>query len=1182
MKDASGKPLLTVNNPKAAQSQLLRDRVHPGFDFTKPQKLTRSVLTNSRIPVQVSEALRKELGAAYDDQLDHQIALQLSGSNQRTNLALVPGRTTRGEVFKLDQLGNQLARRVIKGEMSLLAAQRQLAKAKGRTLTEDLPGQAPLTPSKPLPAMPERKPAPAPGFSLPKLGKNRLSDPETAAPEAGDAFRKTGGAIRDFGAGIVADPATTKDDPRSGSAREMTPYALGAAAGMLGPFDDIAKAPGAVKRIVSKVPAAADKAFDAAKYVAESVAKRERARGVGPKLVERAGSFLKNAKTKLVDFAAPIEDVLADTLKKTKVVLKPSEHITNQIDRVLRAPTIAGQFVRDGGLEKVIKDAPDLDALDQYLIARHARTVTANGVKTGRDIEKDARLIEALAPEYEAIAKTVTEYSRKLLDYSVDSGLISKQLAAKLREAYPDYVPLNRIFEEGELVDHGFGGGKAVASLSRQTVVQKLSGSEREIASPLESLIAKTNDAFRQGEKNKAARILASYKDLPGNPFQITPLRTAENVTKRIDLYSEAKELRPLQDRIDRFIKSRSHDLRRLESEINRLNKQGLHASLKGAAPEFPATPVSAIRITRKPATADAVRFGANDQLLERLPGNPPSASAKDASFAVPSATDVKKFVNALFTDPNADLDLIKKKIATRENKLGPLLDTLSTLRKNFDEVRSYRSELLDEARLLSDAKSRGKSTFSAFNDGIKEIYETTPEVADAAKALNVQQLNILGKILALPVRVAKLGITGINIPFVASNIAKDQVTGFINSNKALQTSIANPLNFVRALFSAVKHDDLYQELVREGAGGTSFDIARDQIPATIDRIRASRSVAGRALYTVKHPSQLLRAAEDIIGRSEELTRLQQYRGTREALIKQGMSPAEAKIAAAKAARENTVNFARRGEWGTVLNSAFLYLNAGIQGTRTLVRSAATRPLQTGAKIATTVFLPVSVATAWNMSDPNRRKAYEDIAEFEKENNIIIVPPDPVQDDRGRWNVIKIPLAQGVNSLATVPRRALEQAFGLDDVRAREIAQSLVATVSPIAPTKGAALSSLTPQAIKPTLEQASNMNFFTGRPIVPHGMTKKPAEEQVFEETSGAARRIGKRFNMSPLKVESFIRETFGGVGSQALNALDRALAAGRLIPKDQIGGESTFEATVRRFRKATGGETERRANRK
>ncbi|HYK01300.1 MAG TPA: LPD38 domain-containing protein [Thermoanaerobaculia bacterium] len=1000
--DTSGKPLLTFKNETAKQSQLLLNRVATTWDPTVPQKIDRKMLVNGRVPQEVTDAIRKELGAGYDDELDHRIALSLSGSNQKTNLGLEPGRTTKGRAIQLNTLVNRISKQVSTGQISLLEGQRRIAEAKGVEL--------PDVGAKGYEAVPVRTTAPAgvPETSPFKVNSSFRSNEafRTPLPVERDPstipapVRKAGGVARDVAAGVFADPADAKNDPRISNNKKMTPFALGVGLGMIGPLDDIAKGPKAVKNLVTK----ADDAFDAAKYVAKNVAEREAARGPGPKVFEGVGSFLSLAKRKLVDFAAPIEDVLADTLKKTKTTLRPSEHITNQIDRVLRAPAIAGQFVRDGGLEAVIKEAPDLDALDQYLIAKHTRTVAANGLKTGRDLASDTRLIETLGPEYEGLAKTVTAYSQKLLDYSVDSGLISKELATKLKEIYPDYVPLQRIFADDEVADLGFGGGKAIASLSKQTIVQKLTGSTREIASPIESLMAKTSDAFRQGEKNKAARILASYKDLPGNPFSLRELPKGES------------------------------------------------------APH----------------------------------------------------------------------------------------------------------------------------TISYLDDGVKRTFETSKEIAEAAKALNVQQMNILGKILALPVRVAKLGITGINVPFVASNIIKDQVGGFINSNRALATSVANPANFIKALFSAVKHDELYEELVREGAGGTSFDIARDQVPATIGKIRASRSAAGRVLYTVKHPSELLRTAEDIIGRSEELTRLQQYRGSREAFIKEGMSKDEAKIAAAKAARENTVNFARRGEWGTVLNSAFLYLNAGIQGTRTLVRSASTRPVQTAAKIATAVFMPVSIVTAWNMRDPERREAYEDIAPFERENNIVIVPPNPTKDEQGRWNVIKIPLAQGVNNLSSIPRRAIEQAFGHDDVRASELADLLIGSVSPVSPDKGSVLSAITPQAIKPSLEVGVNKNFFTGRDIVSPYMKNKPAEEQVYDYTSGSARRIAKAFKVSPIKVETFIKETFGGVGAQALNALDQALATGGLIPRDQIGGESVFEATVRRFKKATGGEAERRNQKK
>src|SRR5262245_18802094 len=65
--DTSGRPLEMFNNPKAGQTQLLRDRIYPGFDPTKPQKLDRKVLVNGRMQASVSAAIKKQLGGAYAD-----------------------------------------------------------------------------------------------------------------------------------------------------------------------------------------------------------------------------------------------------------------------------------------------------------------------------------------------------------------------------------------------------------------------------------------------------------------------------------------------------------------------------------------------------------------------------------------------------------------------------------------------------------------------------------------------------------------------------------------------------------------------------------------------------------------------------------------------------------------------------------------------------------------------------------------------------------------------------------------------------------------------------------------------------------------------------------------------------------------------------------------------------------
>lgn len=740
------------------------------------------------------------------------------------------------------------------------------------------------------------------------------------------------------------------------------------------------------------------KKFNPIEYVDELVAKQAAARkGETLGFWGNIKNFFKESKNKLVDANAPVEDTLRASQKKDKFSLLPSDDITNYIDRTYRAPSLAGQFVQDNGLEWVIRNVDDISRLEQYMIAKQASAVEARGIQTGRDLAKDAKLIEFFKPAYEPYARQVNAYSRKLLDYTVDAGLISPKLANTLKARYPQYVPLNRIFSEIERQEARFGS-KAVASLSKQSVVQKIKGSEREIESPLSSLLAKTYNAFVQGEKNKAAKVLAGYEKLKGNPFKLRELKKGESATH----------------------------------------------------------------------------------------------------------------------------------------------------------------------------------TISFLDAGKKRVFETTKEIAESARQLGVQQLNILGKMFALPVRLAKVGITGVNLPFVASNIAKDQVTAAIFSKRALKTSIANPLVFIKSLFSAVGHGKLYKEIIREAGMSTSFDIARNQPVKTIAKIRSKRGVISRIKYSITHPGDLLRSVEDIMSRGEELTRIQQYAGTKQVLLKKGMNERDAKMEAARAARENTVNFLRRGEWGKVLNSAFLYLTAGIQGTRTLLLNLAQRPVSTSVKIGLTVFTPVTIATFWNLSDEKRRQAYEDIAEWEKKNNIIIVPPNPTKDEKGRWNIIKIPLAQGVNNVATIPRIMVEQAYQVNELDAAKVADALIGTVSPIEPNINSLASSLTPQALKPTLEQISNYNFFTARPIVPYSMQSLSPELQAKPWTSGSARLAGKALGISPLKVESWIRESFGGVGSQALHIIDKALAGAHIIPKDQIGGEPVLEAITARFAKAWGGNLE------
>lgn len=745
-----------------------------------------------------------------------------------------------------------------------------------------------------------------------------------------------------------------------------------------------------------------DPTFKAESYVAEQVSKQQAAAKASKGGVKQnISNFFAKLKSELVDTNAPIEDILGKAQKAGGYEILESKNITNAIDRVKGRSGIVSMFVRDNGLEKVIQNVDNLDNLNQYLIAKQSIFRESKGIKTGRDLAKDNQLVSAFNEKYEPFAKQVYDYSRKLLDYSVDSKLISRELADKLIKDNPSYVPLNRIFAEIE--DTILHGGNAVASLSSQSVVKKIKGSEREIEDPVKSLLDKTVVAITEGEKNKTASLFGDYIKLPGNPLSLRELKDGERI---------------------------------------------------------------------------------------------------------------------------AD----------------------------------------------------GMGTVSFLDNGVKRTFETTKEIAEAAKVLTKQQMGIMGKILSPAVRILKLGTTGIQPAFAIPNLIKDQVAALINSKAA--TSIGNPKVFVQSLFEAFGHGKVYKEMLREGAMQTSFDIARNEAVPTIAKIRAGKSAGSKIAFTISHPKEWLRTIENVVNRLEEVTRIQNFIGTKNNALGKGVNELDATLKAAGAARTNSVNFSRSGSWMQQLNYVIPYLNANVQGTRTFVRAMKDRPVQTSAKIATLVFMPVAATTAWNLSDPKRKEAYDDIAEWEKQNNIIIIPDNPTKNEDGTWNIIKIPLSQEVNNIAGAVRRPMEQAYGLNPVTIQDMANAFIGSVSPVGTTPGQIMSTIVPQAIKPTVEYYTNKDLYTGLPTVPRSLEKLSPELQTKDTTSGSAEILAGAINKSPLKVEKFIKSTFGTAGPQVLNAVDKVLAGVDIIPKDKIGGKDLAKSIVARFNSATGGAKDNESN--
>uniref|UniRef100_A0A6H1ZGI2 Large polyvalent protein associated domain-containing protein n=1 Tax=viral metagenome TaxID=1070528 RepID=A0A6H1ZGI2_9ZZZZ len=721
-------------------------------------------------------------------------------------------------------------------------------------------------------------------------------------------------------------------------------------------------------------------------------------------------SSYKETKKKMVDATAPIEDAIYKAQKRYGVESLPEYDIHSQIDRVKRSDAIADMFMKDNGLESLIQSLPtqkEADEFSQYLIAKQAKAVSANKIQTGRDLVKDAALIKDLEPKYGQLSKQVNDYSHKLLDYAADNGLISKKLAAELKIKYPDYVPLNRVFNEVEQEYLASGGrSAALTSLGEQSAVKRLRGSVREIEDPLSSFINRTRVVTNQVEKNKAAKIIVSNVNLPGNPLGLS--------------------------------------------------------------------------------------------------------------------------------------------------------------------------------KIVGSTKGTAIETISLFKNGIKEMWKVNPDIARAAKNMNAVQIGTLGRVIAAPVRVLKLGATGLSVPFIARNLIKDQMFTLVTGKWGAHT--VNPVRFAEALFESVGHGKRYQELLRMGGMQTSFDISRNIPLTSVEKIRSGRSFSSRVKYLAKNPGELFRSVEDIFGRTEELTRIQQFRTAELNALREGRTAKDAKLIGATAARENTANFLRGGEWAPVLNSTLPYFNASIQGSRTLARALEKNPAATSAKVAATLYFPMAALTAWNLGTPERRAAYADISESEKERNLIFLPPNPIKDKKtGKWNVIAIPLTSGYSQLAIPVRKAIEQYYGFDSVGFDDVAQALIGATSPIdvdireENIPGQIALGMTPQALKPTLESTLNVRAFpAGKniPIVPRGLEKKPPELQVKETTGATSRKIGDILNVSPLKVEQFIKSSLADVGRTMLHYSDKAIVKLENLPEEQVSGEGLVEGITKGFTKVYGGE--------
>ena len=501
-----------------------------------------------------------------------------------------------------------------------------------------------------------------------------------------------------------------------------------------------------------------------------------------------------------------------------------------------------------------------------------------------------------------------------------------------------------------------------------------------------------------------------------------------------------------------------------------------------------------------------------------------------------------------------------------------------------------------DGTPVKSRDAAKNEPTISFMHKGHLMKMVVSKEVENMAKGLNVTGVSALGKLMRIPVGLARAGFVGANIAYAIPNMMSDLQTQLINTKgyKDIPKLIGSYGSSLKdALYSYAGNDSPLMKAYR-GYGGAFFgkDLMRDQ---SKEMPNISRMIKPITQVDWSTPGRLFKGFEDFISVSETTGRLNIFKNEADKLAKEAIENG-AKLTknpdtnmwegpqaivdriytiAGEQSMERTANYLNRGNWSTAANAILLFFHANVAGTRSNVRAFKNDPVAWAIKVVGGLGGATALATYYNLSDPERAEIYTNIPESDRENNLIFVAPNAARDDEGNPLVFRIKLPPGMGRLAQTPRRVVEGFYGFNqqngtpDLFTKAMSDVFTAAV----PLGDSGLSTLLPQAVRPIIEASDsvNKNLFSGQNVVPRQLTKRPSEDQWDQKTSLTARKLGGLTGISPKKLDYVTDASLGSISKFGKWVGDAGIGA---VTGEEGPVSSPLGQVVDRFTKGREGE--------
>jgi hypothetical protein len=246
------------------------------------------------------------------------------------------------------------------------------------------------------------------------------------------------------------------------------------------------------------------------------------------------------------------------------------------------------------------------------------------------------------------------------------------------------------------------------------------------------------------------------------------------------------------------------------------------------------------------------------------------------------------------------------------------------------------------------------------------------------------------------------------------------------------------------------------------------------------------------------------------------------------------------------AGRTVTIDFSQGGTWARTLNQIIPFFNVAMQAGAQLPRAFQENPRGFVATAVGLLAAPTVAAEAWNRSDAQRARDYDDVPQYVKDAGLVVMlPTEPQVDEKGnrRPQYLFFPTRE-FSPFVVLTREAAGRAMGQEPRGWAELLTGTARSVSPIQAESGAeAVSTFVPLGVSTALQLATDRDYFRDRRII-----SRQADEQAAALSQAIAAGLNAMgFEARPSAVEFGIRDLGAGVAGTVLATSDLIAGRGR-----------------------------------